>query len=228
MSEWFALTISTVSLFFSCISTLIAVVTALYAFVRRPRVEMTRPTFVAFVYEGPEALPKIFTRALVFATAAPGKVVEAMFARVQQEDQQTTYTFWSYDVDGRLVPGGGLFVGTEGIVTNHHFVLARNIKKPKFKAGPITVTVLARVVGEKSVRQLHGLVLSLTDDQDAALNSDSGGVFFECSPESDEFYGQVSLPPESTAGDSRPHAVTYSAPSSRSTTSETSSSSRGE
>ncbi len=195
MGEWLTITISTVSLVFSCVSTVIAGITAFYAFVRRPRVQMTRPTFVALAFEGREASPKVFTRTLLFATAAPGKVVEAMFARVRQGNQEATYTFWAYDVDGRLVPGGGLFVGPQGIVTNHHFVLAKNSNKPEFSSGPVTITVFARVVGERKVCQLHEMVLSFTENQAVALNGGTGGVFFERSPDSNEFHRVVDLPP---------------------------------
>ena len=187
--------ISTMALIFSGLSTILATITAFYTFVRRARVRMTRPTFVAFAFDGTEMTPKIFTRTLLFATKPPGKVVEAMFARVKQGDKVTTYTFWSYDVDGRLVPGGGLFVGTEGIVTNHHFVLRKGTARQVFTAGPVTVEFCARGVGQQQARQLHEVVLSLSDEQAAALNQSTAGVFFESCPESGAFHGVLDAVP---------------------------------
>ena len=93
MSEWLTVTISTVSLVLSCVSTAVAGLTAVFTFVRRPRIKMTQPTFVAFAFDGSEGLPKVFIRMMMYSTSDPGKVVEALFVRVRQGEMQATYSF---------------------------------------------------------------------------------------------------------------------------------------
>ncbi len=195
MSDWFTITMSTVSLVLSCISTAVSSIVACYTVARRPRIRMTKPTFVAFVVDGDEAAPKVFLRTLLFSTADPGKVVETMFVRMRNHKQETIYSFWSYDVDGRLVPGGGLFIGAQGIATNHHFVLAKSFKRVTFGPAELTVDVCARIVGEKRERLLYQLKTMLSADQAAALNGKDAGVFFERNPVSDEFHGEIRAAP---------------------------------
>jgi hypothetical protein len=190
VSDWLTLTISTVSLVFSCVSTVVAGLTAFFTFFRRPKIKMTRPNYVVLAFDGEDGLPKVFTRSLIYCTAEPGKVVETLYARVCQNGTQATYTFWSYYLDGRLVAGGGLFVGTAGIATDHHFVLRKGAVRPLFAAGPVSVEIAARVVGERNEQQLCQVELKLTEEQATALNDGSAGVEFERSPDSDRFHAE--------------------------------------
>ena len=197
MSTWLIVTISTVSLIFSCVSTVIAGLTAFLTLVRRPKVKMTQPTFVAFAFDGVEGLPKIFTRTLMYSTSQPGKVVESLFAKISQNNMKAIYTFWGYAMDGRLVAGGGLFVGPQGIVTDHHFVLGKAADRPVFSVGPLDVAICARVVGEKAEQRLFQMELELTEEQAKGLNTGHVGVGFERSPDSIRF--QAAIEPVSTA-----------------------------
>ena len=191
MNDWLTVTISTISLVLSCVSTTVAGLTAVLTFVRRPKVQMTQPTFVAFAFDGSEGLPKVFTRMLMYCTTDPGKVVEALYVRVRQREMQVTYSFWAYAMEGRLVAGGGLFVGSQGIVTDHHFVLGKGANRPVFSTGPVSVAICARVVGEKGERRLFEMELELTEEQAAGLNDGRVGVGFERSPDSDRFHAAV-------------------------------------
>ncbi len=151
---------------------------------------MTRPTFVAFTHEGAERLPKVITRALLYSTAAPGLAVEAMFARVKQDGQSTAYTFWGYG-DSQLVAGGGLYVGLQGVVMNHHLVLPPGGKRLIFRAGPLTVDLCARIAGERGERVLQHIELTMTAPQAEVLNKGTEVVGFDFRPETDDYHGQI-------------------------------------
>ena len=82
---------------------------------------MTRPTIVAFAFEGPT--PKVFLRFLLYSTAQRGNVIESMYVVVVQGGKRLLYSFWGYgDSQASLVRGSGLFVSREGIAINHYFV----------------------------------------------------------------------------------------------------------
>ena len=59
MSDWILVTISTISLVFSCVSTIIAGLTAFYTLVRKRAVKMTKPTILAFSFDGADRAPKV-------------------------------------------------------------------------------------------------------------------------------------------------------------------------
>ena len=94
-------------------------------------------------------------------------------------------------MEGRLVAGGGLFVGSQGLVTDDHFVLGKGARHPEFSAGPRSVAICARAVGEKTERRLHEVGLQLTEEQAAGLNDGRAGVGFERSPDSDRFHAAI-------------------------------------
>ncbi len=94
-------------------------------------------------------------------------------------------------MDGRLVAGGGLFVGVQGIVTDHHFVLGKNSNKPVFLAGPLSVTICGRVVGKRSEQRLYQIDLALTEEQANSLNNGRAGVGFERGPDTDRFHASI-------------------------------------
>src|SRR6187431_2489920 len=88
----------------------ISVITAWMTFFRKGTVRMTQPTVVYFGPDlGQGRPPKIYFRALLFATAKRGRVLESMYVRIRRGDTTQNFTVWVHG-EGSLVRGSGMFV----------------------------------------------------------------------------------------------------------------------
>jgi hypothetical protein len=120
----------------SCVSLAISAVIAWLTFFQRGRIKMTQPTVVFFGPDGVDGRPKVFLRTLLFSTARRGQIVESMYIRLRRMETTQNFSIWVYgDKTTALVRGSGLFVGYEGVGTNHHFLLDENTKGYEFLAG---------------------------------------------------------------------------------------------
>jgi hypothetical protein len=92
MTDPIALAISTLAL---CVSGLTAWLTLL----QRGTVRMTQPTVIYFGPDAPrhnggKPSPKIYLRALLFATSKRGRVIESMHASLQRNESKQNFNVW--------------------------------------------------------------------------------------------------------------------------------------
>src|SRR5579859_789417 len=85
------------------------------------RLKMSQPTLICLKREFPSMRPKIFLRTLLFTTGPKGRVIENMFLRIHQQYGTYVFDFWGHTENRVLTLGSGLFVGSTGIASDHHF-----------------------------------------------------------------------------------------------------------
>lgn len=149
------------------------------------------------IYFGPDGArerhAKVFVRALLYATAARGRIVEGMYARLTRGDSTQTFSVWVCG-EGRnaLGRGVGLAVRPDGAALDHHFLLPRDGTTYRFLAGAYKVELFVVVVGRTRPMKLRAVELTVTDAQAAALNEDpTSGLYFDWSPETGRYHGHI-------------------------------------
>ena len=146
---------------------------------------MTRPGLVAFARgDGPVAdAPKIFLRTLLYSTGSRGHALESLFIRARQGDTLQAFLFWGYGESEALNAGSGLFIGPEGHVANHHFLLTEDAKTFRFELGPVTLELFGTFAGKSRPALLHTVALSLSEESALALRDDpTAGIFSSGTP----------------------------------------------
>jgi hypothetical protein len=119
---------------------------------------MTQPTVIFFGPDAPRAdderpPPKIYLRALLFATAKHGRVIESMHAALHRNESHQNFNIWVHG-DDKLVRGSGLFIGETGVAANHHFLTPKDGSSFQFLAGSYHLKVYARLLGDAQSKLL--------------------------------------------------------------------------
>lgn len=166
----------------ACLALVISVVTLWITHLRRGTIRMTRPSQFYFGADGSKSSglngpPKIFFRALLYATSKRGRVLESLWVTIHRGETSQTFNIWVYG-DEDLRRGAGLFVGDTGVVTSHHFLLAEN-ESFAFKSGEYDVRVFARVAGDRYSTLLTKQKMMLSHENAAALADGNSGVYFD-------------------------------------------------
>lgn len=175
----------------SLLSLGVSATTMWFAWLRRGRLTMTKPTLVFFGYdEVPRTIPKVFLRTLLYSTSPRGKMVEHMYAKLVRVETEKVFGFWGYGPESKLTAGGGLFVGQTGASLYHHFVLSVHDPGYEFVAGEYTIQVYAREAGQSAAALLTEFKLTLGDGLASAL-AQHQGVLFERDPSTLGYLGHV-------------------------------------
>ena len=122
--------------------------TAWFTILRRGTIRSTLPSFIAFRYDfvgkvHPQA--KIFLRVLLYSTGKRGLVLENLSLRVHEGTRSEEFAFWGHG-DKDLVRGSGLFLGENGVVTNHHFNPINSEELFVFSPGAYDLELVAKLV----------------------------------------------------------------------------------
>jgi len=139
----------------------VSLITAWFNLFHRGKLLATRPSLIALTYESrgkPQPLAKIFLRTLLCSTGKRGRVIESLFLRVKDRARNEEFSFWGYG-DKDLVRGSGLFVGENGIVTNHHFNPISDMSY-QFITGKYELELVAKIIN----RSHHLSLLKITLD----------------------------------------------------------------
>jgi hypothetical protein len=151
----------------SAVVSVIALCVSLFTFwftiLRRGTVRSTHPSFIAFSYDSvgkPYPQAKIFIRTLLYSTGKRGIVIESLFLRVREDKRFEEFSFWGYG-DKDLVRGSGLFVGENGVATNHHFNPTVSEKFFQFNPGIYDLELVAKLVDRNSLVKLWKTTLEL-------------------------------------------------------------------
>ena len=179
----------------SVLALCVSLFTAWFTILRRGTVRSTRPSFVAFRYDfvgKPHPQAKIFLRTLLFSTGKRGLVIESLFLRVREWARSDEFSFWGHGDKG-LVRGSGLFVGENGVVTNHHFNSINSEMLFPFTPGTYDLELVAKLVNRNRLVPLSRIVLNLpTGAFDSHISPDTA-VYFNCSPEEKRYVTSIGL-----------------------------------
>jgi hypothetical protein len=196
------------------LSLTLSVATAWLTLFRRGIVRMAQPPSIFFGPDGGgERRPKVFVRALLYATSIRGHIVEGMFVRLHHGGATQTFPVWVSGEDrGDLKRGAGLAVKSDGIALHHHFLLPRDGTVYQFNAGNYTVELFAVLVGRSRPLRLSAVDLTVSEAEAAQLRDDSNtGLYFDWSPETGRYSSHLDQarmpePPPSLFGMLGPHS----------------------
>jgi hypothetical protein len=192
MSELIGIAATTISILALCVST----ATAYLTLFRRGTVKMTRPTVIYVGSEkGAEAKPpKIYLRALLFATSKRGRIVESMHVNLARNETSQNFNIWVHG-DDKLVRGSGLFVGDTGVAANHHFLSPKDGSNFRFVEGEYTLNVHAKLLGDTSPVILLSQKLNISRENAAAIEQPDTGLYFDWGPDSARYIPHVETRP---------------------------------
>lgn len=170
------------------VSLLVSITTAWLTLFRRGTVKMTRPTIIFLGRDTPRSkhdgpLPKVFFRALLFATAKRGRIIESLHITLSRNETHQNFNIWVYGND-KLMRGSGLFVGETGVEANHHFLAPRDAASFQFSAGQYHLEVFARLLGDRKQIRLFAQTLDISRDIAAELAEPNTGLYFDWGPDS--------------------------------------------
>jgi hypothetical protein len=180
------------SILISAVSLLLSITVAVLTS-RRGNLGMTQPMLIGFLYEADQ--PKIFFRAMIYATGKRGHIIEALYLKVRQGKSTQTFSFWMYGETKDLKIGSGLRVGDDGVSFNHHFLPPKDISSFAFRSGEYAIDAYARILNRKAPVLLSTMKLSLSEELAAGLRDRTRGVLFTWGPDSQAYFADVSVPP---------------------------------
>jgi hypothetical protein len=180
------------SILISAVSLLLSITVGWLTLFRRGKLCMTQPMLVGFLHEGVE--PKVFLRAMLYATGKRGWIIEALYIRTQSGAVDQIFGYWMYGETNDLKIGSGLRVGEDGVSFNHHFLPPKDCSSFEFVAGEYVIKVYATIVNRSAPVLLSEVKLSLTDDLAAMLRDRTKGVLFTWQPQSHGYRGDAHEP----------------------------------
>jgi len=173
----------------------VSAVTAWLTLFRRGTIKMTQPTVIYF---GPDysastrssAQPKVYLRALLFATSQRGRVIESMYVALSRNETRQNFNIWVYGNE-KLVRGSGLFVSETGVEANHHFLVPRDGSAFHFTEGRYRIDVFAKLLGNRGQTLLFSQTLEIQRDIAALLEKPEAGLYFDWGPDSSRYLQYV-------------------------------------
>lgn len=184
-----------ISVGLSVLAVALSATTLWLTLLRKGQLLMTRPTVIFFGPDGGEqGISKVFLRTLLYSTAKQGHVVENAYARLRRGETQQNFSVWVYGED-KLARGSGLYVGSDGIATNHHFLTPADIRNFDFAAGDYKLAIFVKVVGEKDARCLAEIDLSISSAEADQLRQTGYGIYFDWGPDAGRYHAHVDKKP---------------------------------
>lgn len=185
----------TISIIIATLALAISAVTAWLTLFRRGTVHMTPPTVIFF---GPDGGPrddrdpseKIYLRTLLYATSKKGRIVESMFVRLRRGESLQTFNIWVLGEDS-LARGSGVYVGENGVVCNHHFLLPADGTQFEFTAGTYNLDVYCTLAGSNHPDRLFSVQLTIDPEIAEQLQNPDMGLYFDWGPESGRYHPHV-------------------------------------
>src|SRR6266568_2937023 len=114
------------SIIISSFALLISGITFWLTYLRKGTVKMTQPTTIYFGNDRANVrLPKIYLRTLLYSASKKGQIIESFYVKLKRGETSQNFNIWVYGTD-KLYRGSGLFVGQEGVIFNHHFLLPKD------------------------------------------------------------------------------------------------------
>ena len=175
-----------VALLISALALATSIVT-LWLTLRRGAIRMTRPSQVHFALL-PE--PQILIRTLLFCTAKRGRVIESMHVTLQNDETRQNFNIW-VSGEEKLSRASGLYVGENGVVFSHYFLVPRDQKSFSFAEGTYKLEVFAKLVDENRSRSLWSHDFEINHVQGLALEKIPSGIYFDWGQEANKYLSHV-------------------------------------
>ncbi len=164
---------------------------------RKGKLKMTKPTVIFFGPDGGErGISKLFLRTLLYSTAKRGVVLEHLYVRLRRGETQQNFNIWVYG-DKDLARGSGLFIGQEGVATNHHFLLPSDIGNFEFVAGDYRLEVFGKTVAQDRIHLLSMINLVISPEEASKLRKPDHGVYFDWGPDAGRYQTKIDGKPSS-------------------------------
>jgi hypothetical protein len=158
---------------------------------RRGKLKMTKPTVIFFGPDGGEhGISKLFLRTLLYSTAKRGVVLENLYVRLRRGETQQNFNIWVYG-EKDLVRGSGLFIGQEGVATNHHFLTPSDVGNFDFVAGDYQLDVFGKTVGQDRVHLLTSIDLRIDSGEAEKLKKPDHGIYFDWGPDAGRYQTKI-------------------------------------
>jgi hypothetical protein len=189
---------SSIAIVTSLAALAVSLITMWVTLFRRGTLKITQPTTVMFGPDGEhhDGDPKIYLRSLLYSTAKRGLVIENMFVRLSRGEHRQSFPIWVLGNE-QLARGSGIFVGEQGVVANHHFLLPPDADKYVFKAGEYRLEVFARIVGASQAEALWSNSLTISEGDAVKLAQPNNAIYFDWGPDSNRYISGVrSKPPK--------------------------------
>lgn len=186
--------IDIVTVFLSLFALIISATTAYLSLFRKGTVKMTKPTIIYF---GPDRSceRKVFLRTLLYSTSKRGRIVESMWVKLRRGESAQSFNIWVYG-DASIARGSGMYVGDNGVVCNHHFLLPKDGTTFEFLPGDYLVETYASLVNGKHPLLLSQIRLHLSKEQADAIINEGAGIYFDWGPDSASYQAHLDLHPE--------------------------------
>jgi hypothetical protein len=165
---------------------------------RRGTLLMTEPVLVGFLSE--EGQPKLFLRAMLYATGKRGHILEALYLKVRRGETVQPFNFWMYGETKAEMIGSGLRVGEDGVAFNHYFLPPKDASF-RFLAGEYIIEVNGRILNRRKPVVLSTVKLSLSEEFAVAFCDPRMGILFTWMADSQSYRSDVNTAP--TVGRSR-------------------------
>ena len=178
--------IQTITIIISIAALVISAVTAWLTLLRRGTIKMTQPTIIFFGPDGVAGPPKVYLRTLLYSTAKRGQIIENMYVKLLRGESSQNFNVWVYG-EGELARGSGLFVGENGVATNHHFLLPKDGTGYQFLPGKYILAVYVSLVNRPKQLLLGKFSVMLTEKQAKAIAEKKAGVFFDWGPDLSDY-----------------------------------------
>jgi hypothetical protein len=180
------------SIIISTVSLLLSITVAIATLWYRGKLHMLRPMLIGFLSEAGQ--PKLFVRAMIYATGKRGRIVEALYLKVRRGDSTQAFNFWMYGETKPDIIGSGLMVGENGVALNHYF-LPPKAAAFRFLAGEYLIEVHAKILNRSTPVVLAEVKLSLSEELATTFADPSMGVLFTWMADSQCYRGEVHAPP---------------------------------
>jgi len=104
--------------------------------------------------------------------------------------------YWAHEGGENLEAGSGLFIGPEGYVDNHHFMLTEGSTTYQFKPGRYEIEVFGSILGIRSPIILHRILFDLSDEGAQNLNNaQDAAVLYLWNPDSQNYLAKLDRRP---------------------------------
>ncbi|TGK08995.1 hypothetical protein EHO60_13300 [Leptospira fletcheri] len=140
---------------------------------------MTAPSLFFLGPDGSNDDLKVYLKSLIYCTSNKGRLIENMYVKLQRGETSQNFNIWVHGEKDNLSRGSGLFVGQNGVVLNHHFLLPKDGSRFYLLAGNYKLNVYAMIVGENKGYLLETIRFEISETQENNLKEKGAGIFFD-------------------------------------------------
>lgn len=155
----------------------------------RGSVKMTYPPMMRFSHDDLyKESPQVYLRMLLYSTAKRGNIIESIYLKHKVGNKSYILSKWICK-DEKLHRGSGLYIGKEGIVCDHYFILPRVGESYSFIAGENILEIYARVINKRKPILLKTIKVILTKEEADTMKTHTGSkIHFDIDPETNQYY----------------------------------------